>query len=677
MKKTLLLLAVCGLGTSSALAAADAFTPQSIIRLAEGTSAGQDTALSSVGYETACPSESVTTIQQALEQAQMATTAGGSRHAVVKDGQGELTLTGDVALQSAFMVREGTVTISNGATLSNSLKTDGCNLAVSGINAKLVLDNAHFTTTDKAPAVCSAAVGSLDGDGELTLINGSTFYNKQTLFTGNGGSFPLKEPEKPEWDMGPHYGGTYAHISGTENNGYYCYESGEAGFSKLIEGGTLTGTAVVNVLSGSHLDTGYGLYVGNTTLTLDGAGSQINSGLLGTNDNVNIGSLYGITAEVNITNGGVWTVHNEQYLLISRHAGKQSSVTITGGGSMLDASGWCMIGDYQYVDLAHSSASDILISKGGRMNVGIFYVHGAEISHNLTVEGQNSVFHAAQVAAESGIDMQVADGAAMTVDTTLQLGNQKAASLELTSAAQATAQRLLLGASGSMSLDATSTVILTGSTYNSVRGTLENNGTISNSAVMVVWGTLKGSGSFGATEITEGGRLIVGNSPGHQSYDSYLDLYDGTVEFSVDDLLNAQAAGTGTSGWGSGTYSVIDMQGNELLYSSACEIAVTLGTAALGQLNSEGTFELVLVQNIGNAADYTDTVMNFLLSSTTFAGLNGEELTGDETLLRGTHYEMRGSDLVLTNAERVPEPATATLSLLALGALAARRRRNK
>lgn len=678
MKKTLFLTAALGLGSLSALG--DAFTPQTIITIADGTTARGDTTLTEgVNYATACPTR-VTTVQEALEQAQMATVAGSdSRHAVVKDGIGELIITGTentVSLKSAFMVREGTVTISDGATVSNSLGTDGCNLSVSGYKAKLVLDGGHYTAKDAAHTVSSVAIGTLDGDGELTLTNGSTFYTKQTLFSGLGGALPMDEPADPKWSMTSHYGGTYAYVDGTEDNNYYCYVSDKKGFSTSTGSNTLTGAAVINVLDGSQLETGYGFYVGNTTLTLSGKdssgkGSTITTGTMpeGYNDNTKIGSLYGITAIVDITDGGVWNVTNGQYTLISRDAGQRSKVTIDGAGSALNASGWVMIGDYGNVDVDHSSFSEILVTNGGQMTIGSgLYVHGAQISHSLTVEGEGSLLHTAGVTAESGIDIKVKQGASMIVDNTLQVGNQMAASLELESGAKASAKRLNLGTYGTMNIDADSALDLTGTTYHIVAGSLENNGTINNDdAVLAVFGTLKGSGTFGATQVVSGGSLIVGNSPGKQTYTSFL-LVQGTVDFSVDELLHPQPATDVTAGWDSGCYSVIDMNDNEMALVGT--ISITLSTKAAAQAAGVESFELVFVTNIGNASDYTSDVLTALDARTSVTDMEGTSLTN----LGAAHFEMHGNDLVWCYTV-TPEPTTATLSLLALAGLAARRRR--
>lgn len=682
MKNTLFLCSVLGLVLHSAQGADDALTPQTILNVKEGSSVTQDAVLDSIEYKNACEDETITTVRGALEQTQMGATTGShntnlgkSRYAVVKDGDGELKLNKDVALQSAFMVREGTVTITDGATVSNSLKSDGCGFSVSGTNARMVLDNGHYTTTAKAPAVCSASIGSLDGDGTLQLLNGSTFYIKQSIFTGNAGKLPLPEDPNPAWAMGPHYGGTYTRVDGTEGNTYYQFSSNAQGFSNPYNaGGVRTGTATIDVLSASKLETGYGFYVGNTTLRLSGEDSQINTGLISNADNVWIGSKYGITAKVNITDGGAWTLNNGQYLYLSFYDGQRSDVSISGEDSAMDIAGWGIIGEYRNTSTV--SYSSISISDGGRMSIGEnLYVHGKDGAHTLAVTGKNSQFQASSLLAESGSSIHVSQEASMVLTDNLELGKSGSATLSLTDGATASAALLYIYENGSMNIGKDSTARFSGANH-IVDGTLINNGTIDNIGALFVFGTLQGSGNFGKTCLESGGHLVVGNSPGLQTYNGTLTLDAGIVEFSVDDLLNSLTADAETTGWGTHAYSSIDMQGNDFIYGQLMggpHVAITLGSTALSQLAAEGSFELTLVQNIGNAAAFSDAVLATMLSATSFAGLNGESVISGVGLLNGTHYELRGNNLVLTNV--VPEPATATLSLLALAALTIRRRR--
>ena len=100
--------------------------------------------------------------------------------------------------------------------------------------------------------------------------------------------------------------------------------------------------------------------------------------------------------------------------------------------------------------------------------------------------------------------------------------------------------------------------------------------------------------------------------------------------------------------------------------------------------NLRGDFSMVLFSNVGNIDFFTDGVLATLLENTRFiatdeeAGLReGWEAGADlSALVHDVAYSVSGSSLVLSGQfGAVPEPTTATLSLLALAGLAARRRR--
>lgn len=245
-------------------------------------------------------------------------------------------------------------------------------------------------------------------------------------------------------------------------------------------------------------------------------------------------------------------------------------------------------------------------------------------------------------------------------------------SLSGNSALTAKSLALLANADVTVSADSSITIDPTnGGLWVYAGCTLTNDGRL-DAYTGVYGGTLQGCGTMSTTIIQQEGKLIVGNSPGRQTYTGKLTV-EGSVEFSVDDLLYGVPATAETAGWGHNSYSTIDMGENQL-FLNGC-VTLTLGEVAMGQLNDSGHFELVLVENIGNADAYTESLLASLLGQTRFADIDGELVSMNTPLLTGTHYEKRGNNLVLTNNPTTPEPATATLSLLALAALASRRRR--
>lgn len=129
-----------------------------------------------------------------------------------------------------------------------------------------------------------------------------------------------------------------------------------------------------------------------------------------------------------------------------------------------------------------------------------------------------------------------------------------------------------------------------------------------------------------------------------------LELNGGTITFAFDALEAALAsAEEGVSG------ALIDAE--SLTLGTNLKIVVKLDEAELANLDGK-TFSLFDVANQDEAIEKLDIV--FTDGSTTKIGT----------------IAANGGAITVTNSQTIPEPATATLSLLALAALAARRRRH-
>ena len=212
-------------------------------------------------------------------------------------------------------------------------------------------------------------------------------------------------------------------------------------------------------------------------------------------------------------------------------------------------------------------------------------------------------------------------------------------------------------------------------------GVQVNDGVLALTTTVKTGATLKGSGTFAAVTV-DGGTLIVGNSPGHQDYEGALTLNSGKLVFCVSGFEEASAGDN--TGWDSGTYSTINMRGNEFVVNENGEIVIALSADAANSLTTaNGTLELILAT--GLQTGFTEEQLAALAEQTSFE-LSVEEGAGSGAKGLSTlnapkfSYKMVDDALVLTTgvsggSPAVPEPATGTLSLLALAGLCARRRR--
>ncbi len=211
-------------------------------------------------------------------------------------------------------------------------------------------------------------------------------------------------------------------------------------------------------------------------------------------------------------------------------------------------------------------------------------------------------------------------------------------------------------------------------------GVQVNDGVLALTTTVKTGATLKGSGTFAAVTV-DGGTLIVGNSPGHQDYEGALTLNSGKLVFCVSGFEEA-SEGENT-GWASGTYSTINMRGNEFVVNENGEIVIALSADAANSLTTaNGTLALTLATGLKSGA-FTEEQLAALAEQTSFE-LSVEDGAGTKGLpeLNAPQfsYKMVENTLVLTTGisgatPAVPEPATGTLSLLALAGLASRRRR--
>lgn len=418
MKKTLFLCALFGLA-AYANAATDCMMPQTIINVCADATVTQtaDNETGNVTVITKCESDSGMTVSELMTQT--AQEVKGNRPAVVKDGQGTLEITGDVGnLDASLVVREGTLSITNGATVT-TMGRSGNNLAVGGINATMVLsDGAKYTyNAEKASSTSSVNIGGIDGDGTLMLTGASTLETRQSIFTGTAAPLPIPTGDDPYWEVGPHQGGSYAKVDGSSDNEPYRVSNNAAGFSnQTSHNGSLAGTAVVRVEDGSTLSAGAGLYVGNTQLTVDNA--TVKSAVKAATESSFIGSSeqYGPSSNaiVSIVNGGLWDTQQNMGICFSYYEGERSDVTISGKNSSGTASRM-QTGGVGYFGSNVTSQSVTRILEGGQASFGEYlYARGTtNASHRILVDGEGSLLDSSLYFLYGATSIDVRNGALM------------------------------------------------------------------------------------------------------------------------------------------------------------------------------------------------------------------------------------------------------------------------
>ena len=232
---------------------------------------------------------------------------------------------------------------------------------------------------------------------------------------------------------------------------------------------------------------------------------------------------------------------------------------------------------------------------------------------------------------------------------------------------------------------------------------LSNKGVLCFETVVEEGGTLKGAGTIAATTVR--GNLVVGNSPGLVTAKGDLTLAPASnTTFSVAGLENPATAVMG--GWDSGTYSRISLQVGAalVLQEGVRQFTIEFGGEDLlrsclpGGQDTPITLNLLLAKGsvtlpqgyVGQMTEYGLDITNlidtvFRVTTDVAAGQGTEDNMYVNFNEGDYHYYVNQGESGTYNLTlrgngtitRVPEPATGTLGLLALAALAARRRRTK
>lgn len=599
----------------------------------------------------------------------------------VKDGDGTATVIADGTMNAALYVREGKMVIGNGAendkvtvTLNpadaskttivppiNEYQAMGAStsLSIGGKNASLELNHAEVKTA----MASSMVVGSTDGSGKLTVTNGSFLNN---YIPGAIGLYIGAASGTNSKTVTNHYN---AHVHGTKDaaspDKLNAVSYGLLGLKPeykdgtydALSDGTQVGAGTVEVSNGSRLYAGYnGIVMGQGALTIKNDshvyagydnGSLDENGfpktpsgqedkfessfgalakgtstvLIEQNSSLNMG----VGLKLGATDGSVvnMTVGEGSLLNVQERAGGSSPKTYMGVAFEMVENSTGL--EALKITIKHydptwnitggaDSTVNLNVEKGGTVSMQEVYMGHADGKSDVTVEvkDRQSTFKASSLEMQAGT--KLSNKGNLIVANTLTIAGGTLVNEGVLTSSLPNASK---SAIATLATDE-DTLIITAT------GEVVNDGIIDKNIEMSGGSLTALGGSTMAAVFSTGGVITI---DGMVSMTGALTLNGGQIIFND----------------GSG----IDMGGNLVSISDLTSITV---------YDSDGSF--VLFENVDEAAA---------------AALVGKEI----------EYISHGSKRIGiisagdngTSIQVLPEPTTATLSLLALTALAARRRR--
>lgn len=404
--------------------------------------------------------------------------------------------------------------------------------------------------------------------------------------------------------------------------------SGGDGTIIVSKDATLTvGAENSNDGDGAHLDIGNSQYSCTGTLKIEGGTVNAKAGLV-------MGSLNAGYGVLEITNGGTLSVDKTGYS--SAH-----EFQLINGEVNIDNGELSTTGDTTaYLGINGGSNVTINITNGGTYSSDGFNFVGYAGDATINVEGEDSSLEF------SGV---------------LQLGGGEGVGVvNIENGATVYGNSLSSWDTSSVSIAESASMSVTSVTLNG-ESTLTNNGTLEGYLEAGFGTTASGTGTFGDTSIQNGATLIIGTlnedgtiTAGNQTHTGSLIVSEGaTLTFAIDDFNGTENS------------ALILSEGSTLTVDEAAVVRLYLSEEAIEQSKTLGDdFSLELVNS--TAAGETES---YVLSNIEIYDMYGEEV--EDIAFSGTVDE--NGNIIINTV--IPEPATATLSLLALAAMVARRRR--
>lgn len=396
----------------------------------------------------------------------------------------------------------------------------------------------------------------------------------------------------------------------------YAGKEGEGLYTEGDKGAA----SYISIEGASKMSAGTQIYLDDVTVDVKGKGSALVAATRGINetpfhiyDSV-MGSRTGGTTEVNVSEGAELTFYRGL-----QTGTKESTVTVNvkGEGSSFNMHGdaWLGLGSYDYSAKdykANGSTTQVNITGGATLNVGGAFDVGYASAANLTVDADSSVKA-----------MEGSDSAVLYVE-----------------------KNGSVNARGSVDIDVT-----------------------------VDGGTYMGGDTFGAASNWMGSTLYQGNEFSVLNNGRVSDVRFDNCTINLEDVAILHNVTLGCLPFefpgfedieGSVTLNILE--GTEIHFSGYYSFGEDLNIQVVvdeNGYNKGDTLFSIIVDGATSAPDLGEDVNVTLVDA---AG----KVLGSSTLNKGGEP---GNYQFSTNVTVIPEPATATLSLLALAALAARRRR--
>ncbi len=562
----------------------------------------------------------------------------------VKDGEGTLNIKESGSMNAALFVREGKVVAGNGkdaAQINITLAPVSTNsyskipltnwgteylslgastsVSVGGKNAQLELNNVRL----KSATASSMVVGSLDGSGSLTVTGGSVVDNMSAsgihLIIGGVA------------DGKTNYYNAHVH----ETTGY---SSGT--YATMSDGATKIGSGSVTVSDGSKFLAGTnGVILGEGTLNISGKSAVYAGHNGGTYANdlpasacgqadeweTSIGALNNATSNLNISGGSVF--NTGVGLKIASFDGSKATISIDGENSRLEMA---------------SSTTKTYIGYKFALATGNNKYTGYNYTWKLDSDST----------ANSTTKIDLTKGGAMVLND-VYMGNSEGSAT------------VTVAIDEQSSFSAKNLEVYTGAS-------ITNDGTLTATELVLLGGSLENSGTLEADVEMSGGVFTMCDGATAQG----LTATAGTVNISGNVTFSGVVNfGTVTSPlmmFGSSestTPLTINIEQGSTIKME--DVALNIGSGVIFNVDLVGDSKLdegeaLFTIDYGNLdSAYVEEQLN--QTSTTLSH-NGNVVT---TIEPGSlNINADGSASL-----QVPEPTTATLSLLALAGLAMRRRR--